>query len=1563
LLRLGFVLASLCLLLVGGGVSLALADESQSSDLQLSQRQLELALEAEGPEKVDLGAPNTQPEEGLPREGLNREEAETLATAIFEPQLEGSAGFFAEIEVEKFLSDNVALVTREDGLSPLESGSSNEPVLIESTLPLRTEDSSGNESQVSLDLEPSEGALQPENPLTEVEIPQALGEGMSLPEAGVTIELVGAPEERAPSLIAPSTAFYPNVAQDTDLSVAPTPTGFETLTQLRSAAAPDEQEFEVSMPAGAQLKETEDGGAEVARGEETIVSIQPPSALDAEGNPVPVALRVAGDSIRLQVSVSPTTAFPVLVDPTYDYYQWNEANYGTMGWEQFNTSGGAWAMNDHLVAGRFGPGVMSGFSGNVVNGTQANWSYHLPRWQEELSQNREPTSYIAGVTLSNLELWMSGTVGNRRDSPYMLAGIWNPVDWRWEAVSYRNGIEGQLTNLNQNYVYPNPAPNVNAKWFQIGFASSENGANESRYLEAGSAMVELGDEDFPGFTNVDDPSSWVNNTSTARVPFTVTDAGLGVYDVFIGEHTTSGELKYIGTHYSDCTGGATHPCPRAWSSATGPVTNYNPAIMPQGEDWATLTATDPLNHDSAWKSGVNKPSEIKIKVDHTAPVLSLSGTATEQATLGTAASQYTLKYAASDGDDGAAAALVPFGTTGTTTEKTQRPLGIASDRNGHVWVADREGNRVLEFNEEGKFLMQFGTKGSANGQLLNPSGIAVTPSGNLWVADSGNDRVQEFNAKGEYMQQFGTSGAAGGTQFVEPYGVAIGPEGILWVSDFAGDRVGEFRENPASGRFVRDAYGSAASGSGADELDGPAGLATDAKGNLWVVDCEHRRVQEFDPNGKFIQQFGTAGTGNGQLMGPTAIAVAPSGNLLVSDSGNNRVEEFQPSGVYLRQFGSVGAGNAQFSEPRGVVFGASNAAFIADASNHRIARWSHVDQDPQSGVAKVEIKVDGKVAKTPYNQACATKNCLTNGEWIFNSSEYATGSHKIEVVATDGVSLATVKTLEIASVKDAAAPQLSATSAFFTAPEGWLEQKSYSYNATATDPGGYGVKAVSLKIDGKVVKSVSQSCPNGGCSESLGASTINMATYAGGAHPAELSATDVANQTTTKKWTINVDPAGVVPVAEAINTLDAVGETSESTATAATSEVLEPDQIAGGDNPGLKKEGSTLESIGVPDKTTMSTDISSGFVIHGPEEATKITPVSSVNATPVETTEGVAAVSANTKSGVDSVVRPEYDGTLTFQVIREPTSPEAFSWVVGMSSGQSLKLLDESHAEVKFADGRCAFLITSIEAHDATGANVPTSLEVSGNVLTLKVHHQGSSFVYPIVAGQGWEMSYAAPIIIEMPPPEQPEETNETSEEWNPGGQPINEAVVENEEIANPMSSGEKQALLTWANHRGERLTRKQGKRLLRPSPRSFVVPAPLFRSGEAINTFLIEGNECQIDSCDTWETRFDRGSFARGFAYSETTRTGWPECHGYVSWFWALNIEDLTKGAGEVGPHKVFKGENKHLTYWCHFELRVGPIAEAGWFAHTDAMQDWVFPNGYQEMHYRAWQTGISEN
>jgi tripartite motif-containing protein 71 len=72
---------------------------------------------------------------------------------------------------------------------------------------------------------------------------------------------------------------------------------------------------------------------------------------------------------------------------------------------------------------------------------------------------------------------------------------------------------------------------------------------------------------------------------------------------------------------------------------------------------------------------------------------------------------------------------------------------IEVDYGGRVWVGDEENGRVQQFTEAGEYVNKFGSKGTGSGQFSFgwPMGIASNDEGVIWVADTGNNRVQRWS--------------------------------------------------------------------------------------------------------------------------------------------------------------------------------------------------------------------------------------------------------------------------------------------------------------------------------------------------------------------------------------------------------------------------------------------------------------------------------------------------------------------------------------------------------------------------------------------------------------------------------------------------------------------------------------------------------------------------------------------------------------------------------------------------------------------------------------------------
>ena len=743
---------------------------------------------------------------------------------------------------------------------------------------------------------------------------------------------------------------------------------------------------------------------------------------------------------------------------------------------------------------------------------------------------------------------------------------------------------------------------------------------------------------------------------------------------------------------------------------------------------------------------------------------------------------------------GFATFLTTIGGLGTENGKFTHPADLATDSKGNVWALDSNQARIQEFNEKGEWLRTTGSSGTGAGMLSSPSALAVDPSGNVWVADTGNNRVVEFTEKGEFVQAFGTNvnktkveaagteaeknlctaasgnvcqAATAGTaqgQLSSPRGIAATAGGNLWVADTANNRIEKFTP---SGGFLNKV---ASEGSEAGKLKEPMAITVAPDGSIWVADTGNNRIEQWNSSLAFVRAVGKEGTGGGEFKGPAAIEADSSGNIWVGDRGNNRVEEFTEGGKYLGEFGATGSGKIGFtSSPIGIAVDAGGAIWVTDPNHWKIQKWHQ--ETPRSEVTTT-VWFNG-TQETSVHGGCLTASCTVEPQWTLESPSVSVGTYPVRVKSTDGLGRSSESTLNVKVERDTTKPSIELGGELANAPEGWVEQESYGLNATASD-GGFGLNSVALKIDGQQVASTSQSCPEGGCNETL-AKQISMAGYSGGSHTAEVVATDGAGNSAAKRWTINVDPEGHISTKEAEATLEAV----ETTAPANLLGAAEAESIegtAGGLSVSRLDEGFTFVGSKVPthvganpaEGATMAVledgafdqECEPGEVLGSEIEADGegeciISPVvaeetgtQNITVSPTQTPAyaGVpsevgpsAVVTANSESAVDTVQRPLYDGLLTFQAIRDSQAPDTFEWEVKLEGGQYMKLIDSQHVQVFYPDGMTAFAITAEPASDAVGTTVPTSLSIEGSVVTLTVHHRDAAYVYPVVAGVGWE--------------------------------------------------------------------------------------------------------------------------------------------------------------------------------------------------------------------------------
>ena len=113
---------------------------------------------------------------------------------------------------------------------------------------------------------------------------------------------------------------------------------------------------------------------------------------------------------------------------------------------------------------------------------------------------------------------------------------------------------------------------------------------------------------------------------------------------------------------------------------------------------------------------------------------------------------------------------------------TGRPVGVACDQDGNIYVCNFGVNCIHVFNTQGVFLYSFSEKGSSSHKLDSPHSICVAGDF-VYVTEWGDAHcVSVFTKKGKFITSFGKRGSKEG-EFNNPSGLAMDSDGVLYVCD------------------------------------------------------------------------------------------------------------------------------------------------------------------------------------------------------------------------------------------------------------------------------------------------------------------------------------------------------------------------------------------------------------------------------------------------------------------------------------------------------------------------------------------------------------------------------------------------------------------------------------------------------------------------------------------------------------------------------------------------------------------------------------------------------------
>lgn len=369
---------------------------------------------------------------------------------------------------------------------------------------------------------------------------------------------------------------------------------------------------------------------------------------------------------------------------------------------------------------------------------------------------------------------------------------------------------------------------------------------------------------------------------------------------------------------------------------------------------------------------------------------------------------------------------------------------------------------VLVFGQNGNFSSNScnGGGGPTASTLCGPDGIGVDKNGNVYISERNNIRMLEFdnafatgNTKANRVfGQCGSfttnlsdnncatppvSGAPSANNFQGPLdGIAINPTTCdVWVSDEGGNRLLEFLNPTGAASCSASTSGTTAhlvlgqpgfttnncnngSLAGASQLCTPKDLYTDSTGNVVVSDGNNSRTLFYPTpaaNGAAATialgqtsttSFGGCNAPSGVISAtsqcfPIGVGEDSSGNLWVTDNRNNRLLKYATP-LSSGELATLVLGEADFTHNTGNFIDASSLnlplspyvdsnghVYVADQRNHRVLGWKTATS-----------LVTGQPADLVIGQPDFEQNACNNG--FFGAAPNAKTLCSPEGLVTDG---------------------------------------------------------------------------------------------------------------------------------------------------------------------------------------------------------------------------------------------------------------------------------------------------------------------------------------------------------------------------------------------------------------------------------------------------------------------------------------------------------------------------------------------------------------------------------
>jgi sugar lactone lactonase YvrE len=255
------------------------------------------------------------------------------------------------------------------------------------------------------------------------------------------------------------------------------------------------------------------------------------------------------------------------------------------------------------------------------------------------------------------------------------------------------------------------------------------------------------------------------------------------------------------------------------------------------------------------------------------------------------------------------------------------PWGVTVDLAGNLYIADTGNHRVRRIDANTGVITLVAGNGTADpvtgagtwsgdggaavdASLNRPLAVAFDAAGNMYIPDKLNNRVRVVSTSGTITTFAGTGdpgysgdgGAAVSAELWSPSGVIVDAAQNVYISDSQNNAIRKVNTSGTIATIVINTVGKYWDGAALQPiaLYGPIGLALDGNGNLYVADYYYMRIRELQSNVAVLDFTGTPVRKTELSKTPLPQVLENDGNLplpltQIAPVSNSAVSDITPS--------------------------------------------------------------------------------------------------------------------------------------------------------------------------------------------------------------------------------------------------------------------------------------------------------------------------------------------------------------------------------------------------------------------------------------------------------------------------------------------------------------------------------------------------------------------------------------------------------------------------------------------------------------------------------------------